>query len=735
MSDYTRSTVSTINGVNAETQQIQTAVNSKMDKSGGAFTGPVDMNEQRLINLPDATDPSEAMPLGQGLAIQQAAEAAVNQALSAAERAEEAAAIAIQYPQDGLLAAALASETSSVVIAGPTASDLARKYYQSVSATDFGAKLDGVTDDTVAINNAIAYVSENGGGVVKIPAGTALLGTLTSTIYSTEAGALAGYNSWALLFARNNVTVEGEGDATILKAANDLVATNANLAGTKGYQVFVHEDYLTPVNNFKIKDFVVDFNGYNNLMEPLNGFGNQSLVHGIYIETGDNIQVENIKWKDHSGHQIVLLQYGTTNCKVLRNEFYNCGWLGGDNPLLTDHSSIYCAGQDWEVSNNKLIQPDYVPVGAGLELHGSGVARFNRIDKYAAIGNLAALLTDNNDIELYGNVSRETGGGWGLYCTGGKAMKIRLTGANDFELNGKVATPFPLVGEFKQMFYCGENSVFADGSEVTIESKGNKYSVNPNIEWTGDAADLLSAFLVAQSCKASFNDTIQGFRGPIVEIQRSLVDGTIDFTGSTFIGCGRKDDFVIQNSMFNYTNGGDVSYGNRLFALTLNSNKFVGMSYASYLSVEIEAVGIALCPLKFTIDDDYHDKWIPPLITTTANAPSIVWKFRYTCEGVPNPSKPLYQSNPWVTQSMGVINSEYPLGWSCTFETRKDINQWNFSGTKFDTASPSVARPFGDLIGDKYEVLIVGGGAPCQYRCTASGVGGAVGTWAGLTLS
>lgn len=65
MSNYTRSTVSTINGVNAETQKIQTAVNSKMDKTGGAFTGTVDMNEQRLINLPDATSSSEPVTLNQ----------------------------------------------------------------------------------------------------------------------------------------------------------------------------------------------------------------------------------------------------------------------------------------------------------------------------------------------------------------------------------------------------------------------------------------------------------------------------------------------------------------------------------------------------------------------------------------------------------------------------------------------------------------------------------------------
>jgi hypothetical protein len=118
MSDYTRVTVSTINGVNAETQKIQTAVNSKFDKSGGTLTGTVDMNEQRLINLPEAIDPSEPLPLGQGLAIQEAAEQAAEDALDAAERAEAAAAVSIQYPEEGQLAAALAAEESSVLISG-----------------------------------------------------------------------------------------------------------------------------------------------------------------------------------------------------------------------------------------------------------------------------------------------------------------------------------------------------------------------------------------------------------------------------------------------------------------------------------------------------------------------------------------------------------------------------------------------------------------------------------------
>jgi parallel beta-helix repeat protein len=47
-----------------------------------------------------------------------------------------------------------------------------------VSITDFGAKPDGITSNTVAIQNAIDKVNENGGGVVLVPDGKFLTGVI-----------------------------------------------------------------------------------------------------------------------------------------------------------------------------------------------------------------------------------------------------------------------------------------------------------------------------------------------------------------------------------------------------------------------------------------------------------------------------------------------------------------------------------------------------------------------------
>lgn len=72
----------------------------------------------------------------------------------------------------------------------------------------YGAKLDGTTDDTVAVQAAINAAASAGGGTVLLPSGVCLLNTVTSAY---------GLN-WILYVAGSNVTLNGEGPgATILR--------------------------------------------------------------------------------------------------------------------------------------------------------------------------------------------------------------------------------------------------------------------------------------------------------------------------------------------------------------------------------------------------------------------------------------------------------------------------------------------------------------------------------------
>ncbi|QQK04756.1 hypothetical protein JFN94_25855 [Burkholderia anthina] len=93
-----------------------------------------------------------------------------------------------------------------------------------VSAKDFGAKGDGITDDTVAIQAAIDWIDSIGGGCVKLPRGTYLVSASRSTETFSNFGVPVAANTGAVLL-RNSVSLEGDGrDNTMLKC-NDPAVT------------------------------------------------------------------------------------------------------------------------------------------------------------------------------------------------------------------------------------------------------------------------------------------------------------------------------------------------------------------------------------------------------------------------------------------------------------------------------------------------------------------------------
>jgi len=73
VSDYNQDNIGTgynsASSINSELTKVETAVNSKVDKSGSTLTGDLDMNSNNIINLPDATTSQEPATYSQLLGL------------------------------------------------------------------------------------------------------------------------------------------------------------------------------------------------------------------------------------------------------------------------------------------------------------------------------------------------------------------------------------------------------------------------------------------------------------------------------------------------------------------------------------------------------------------------------------------------------------------------------------------------------------------------------------------
>jgi len=166
-----------------------------------------------------------------------------------------------------------------------------------ISVRQFGAKGDGVTDDTVALQNAFNYIKVNGGNL-NIPGGTYLTGSLSLS------GSIAGF------------TISGDGmTATTLKhkdGSGSLISCSSALTG------------------FTLENFGVDCQ-YDVFISP-------TANHGISIGNVSDTIVQNVIVKNYKNTGILFYVSDAeahTNCYVL-----NCRVVGGNiqanNGILFD---------------------------------------------------------------------------------------------------------------------------------------------------------------------------------------------------------------------------------------------------------------------------------------------------------------------------------------------------------------------------------------------------------------
>jgi hypothetical protein len=381
-----------------------------------------------------------------------------------------------------------------------------------VNARDFGAVGDGVTDDTVALQAAMDFVSGTG-RVLVIPPSTSFY-RITATLYPKSFTTIWGYgatikNSGTSIF--NMIWAYGTDGGPYLTDINIFGLTvDCNGTYLDGGGSGIGGSYC---NNLRIRDCTVK-NAWLQGIFFARG-GKNCWIESNYVERawGDGI---------HIGDQYT----GNTleNVWIDSNQVYNCfddgiGVTGGAHLV-------------W-VTNNKV---DTVTAAAGIDLSGcyQTYVQGNYVTAYGQIGirvqRFNAFMTF--DIEILDNI---------IDGPPINQAAINLFGPNNTNVSTFVNNPITIRGNrIKNVTAAGSYAIFVTGAGmVTIDSnfiEGNQQGI------------VLSGLPATSTVGPIVNCKIRNNRFAGLNNAIGLSSGNNDFTtaGNEFISC---TNVMIPNSV------------------------------------------------------------------------------------------------------------------------------------------------------------------------------------------
>ena len=363
-----------------------------------------------------------------------------------------------------------------------------------LNVKNYGAKGDGLMDDTKAIQSTINAASPLTKTTIYFPAGTYKIGS-----YTTTRNYLENY----CLFLHSNIDIEGEGDQTIIFLSDhifDKRDTSANAHLFYGYKI----------QNISFSNLVIDMNGSNNLV-PQKIIKNYSAIFTSY---GNNYYIHDIAIRNCSGTNMINIMSKGRGLIIENCKFINGGNYVGNpfpNTGQYDYSFIYTEWDSTEVQNN-IIEQQNIDIAlqnytGGIELHGSNTSAIANTIKgcwpaiYISSSNNSAMqnvLVQNNDI---------------IDCVTGISFWIVQPMSNIFIYNNQIKLTTTRSSKLKLCagIYVPNGNVKEYSKKMANAAPINNLEINGNTI-TANSMQMLSAGMVLHSLRNSLiqNNIITG---------------------------------------------------------------------------------------------------------------------------------------------------------------------------------------------------------------------------------
>jgi len=214
-----------------------------------------------------------------------------------------------------------------------------------INVQDFGAKGDGISDDTRALQSAIDYSRDKGGGTLYFPNGTYLLKTLLFDADNRGvASSLHVYSGQTLLFEKGAVLKRGNPDIThMVFTHNDTDAT-----GYEGCRDIQFIGCTFDANaSFETSNTSLNLtHGHNIHIIGCSFYGCRSTWHALEINSSRDVSVRNCDFYNNRNSEDIQLDAALKSGNLGQNDktvcqdihIRNCRFTCKGNPAIGNHS-------------------------------------------------------------------------------------------------------------------------------------------------------------------------------------------------------------------------------------------------------------------------------------------------------------------------------------------------------------------------------------------------------------